>query len=308
MDLNETRDRIIYEKDGPIARITLNWPEKANAQDQKLAEEVDAALLDADRDYDIKVLVLKANGKGFCSGHAIGNNAVDYPAFVEGAKRMGTPWKPQTDLFVKPTMNLWEFSKPTIALVHGYCVGGGTHYGLITDIVIASEDAYFSYPPLQGFGMPSGECSIEPWVFMNWRRAAYYLYLAEVIDAFVADAPALLAALRRSLEEKDADELRRAAHTLKSNGATFGAEQFSELCRQLEQRAKSGQLTGASERALSRIRLRRVGFVFQSFQLIDELTGAENVLLAARLPGVAWVAIRSTFVRTRSAASSGSRS
>jgi ABC-type lipoprotein export system ATPase subunit len=44
-------------------------------------------------------------------------------------------------------------------------------------------------------------------------------------------------------------------------------------------------LTGASERALSRIRLRRVGFVFQSFQLIDELTGAENVLLAARLPG-----------------------
>ena len=48
--------------------------------------------------------------------------------------------------------------------------------GLTTDIVIASEDAYFSYPPLQGFGMPSGECSIEPWVFMNWRRAAYYLY------------------------------------------------------------------------------------------------------------------------------------
>ena len=85
MDLNETRERIIYQKDGPIAKITLNWPEKANAQDQKLAEEVDAALLDADRDYDIKVLVLKANGKGFCSGHAIGDNATDYPAFVENA-------------------------------------------------------------------------------------------------------------------------------------------------------------------------------------------------------------------------------
>jgi enoyl-CoA hydratase len=183
MDLNETRERIIYEKAGAIAKITLNWPEKANAQDQKLAEEVDAALLDADRDYDIKVLVLKANGKGFCSGHAIGNNAVDYPAFVEGAMKMGHPWKPQSDLFVKPTLNLWEFSKPTIAQVHGYCVGGGTHMGLTTDIVIASEDAYFSYPPLQGFGMPSGECSIEPWVFMNWRRAAYYLYTAEVVDA-----------------------------------------------------------------------------------------------------------------------------
>jgi enoyl-CoA hydratase len=183
MDLSETRERIIYEKEGPIARITLNWPEKANAQDQKLAEEVDAALLDADRDYDIKVVILKANGKGFCSGHAIGNNARDYPSFAEGAARTGTPWKAQTDLFVKPTLNLWELSKPTIAQVHGYCLGGGTHYGLTTDIVIASDDAYFSYPPLQGFGMPSGECSIEPWVFMNWRRAAYYLYTAEVVKA-----------------------------------------------------------------------------------------------------------------------------
>ena len=192
MDLKETRERTIYEKEGAIARVTLNWPEKANAQDQKLVEEMDAALADADRDYDIKVLILKANGKGFCSGHAIGNNAVDYPEFVEGFKHTGTPWKPQTDLFVKPVFNLWEFSKPTIAQVHGYCAGGGTHYGLPTDIVIASDDAYFQYPPLQGFGMPSGECSIEPWVFMNWRRAAYYLYLNEVIDAQKALAVGLV--------------------------------------------------------------------------------------------------------------------
>src|ERR1700739_4186167 len=107
MDLRESRERIIYEKEGPIARVILNWPEKANAQDQKLAEEVDAALLDADRDYDIKVVVLKANGKVFCSGHAIGNNAQDYPAFMKGAQVMGTPWKPQTDLFVKPILNMW---------------------------------------------------------------------------------------------------------------------------------------------------------------------------------------------------------
>jgi enoyl-CoA hydratase len=192
MDLSETRERIIYQKEGAIAKITLNWPEKANAQDQKLAEEVDAALLDADRDYDIKVLVLKANGKGFCSGHAIGDNATDYPAFVENAMVTGHPWKAQSDLFVKPTLNLWEFSKPTIAQVHGYCVGGGTHMGLTTDIVIASDDAYFSYPPLQGFGMPSGECSIEPWVFMNWRRAAYSLYMNEVIDAQKALAVGLV--------------------------------------------------------------------------------------------------------------------
>jgi enoyl-CoA hydratase len=183
MDLDETRERIIYQKDGPIARVILNWPEKANAQDQKLAEEVDAALLDADRDYNIKVVILKANGKGFCSGHVVGNMQEAYPSFYEESQVRGAPWKAQSDLFVKPVLNLWELSKPTISQIHGYCLGGGTHYGLTTDMVIAADDAYFSYPPLQGFGMPSGEASIEPWVFMNWRRAAYYLYTAEVVDA-----------------------------------------------------------------------------------------------------------------------------
>jgi CheY-like chemotaxis protein/HPt (histidine-containing phosphotransfer) domain-containing protein len=72
-------------------------------------------------------------------------------------------------------------------------------------------------------------------------------FVAEVIDAFLADAPALLATLRSSLEEGDADELRRAAHTLKSNGATLGAQGFSTICRELEQHAKENRLDGAGE-------------------------------------------------------------
>jgi len=72
-------------------------------------------------------------------------------------------------------------------------------------------------------------------------------FLGEVIDAFLGDAPELIATLRRSLEEQNTEELRRSAHTLKSNGATLGAEEFAELCRTLEQRAKAGELDGASE-------------------------------------------------------------
>ncbi|HEV2368223.1 MAG TPA: enoyl-CoA hydratase-related protein [Acidimicrobiales bacterium] len=183
MDSTQRRERIIFEKEGPIARLILNHPEKANGQDSTMVKEVDEALLDADRDYDIKVLIFKANGKGFCSGHIIGDTATAYPEFAEGSQRIGTPWKGQYDLFVRPVFNLWEFPKPTISQIHGYCLGGGTHYGLTTDIVIAADDAYFQYPPLQGFGMPSGECSIEPWIFMNWRRAAYYLYLGQTLNA-----------------------------------------------------------------------------------------------------------------------------
>jgi CheY-like chemotaxis protein/HPt (histidine-containing phosphotransfer) domain-containing protein len=72
-------------------------------------------------------------------------------------------------------------------------------------------------------------------------------FLGEVIDAFLADAPELMATLRRSLDERSTEELRRAAHTLKSNGSTLGAEQFAEVCRTLEQQAKAGELDEAPE-------------------------------------------------------------
>ena len=69
-------------------------------------------------------------------------------------------------------------------------------------------------------------------------------FLAEVIDLFLADTPALIASLRSSLERRDADELRRAAHTLKSNASTLGAAALAELCRGVEQRAKDGRFDG----------------------------------------------------------------
>ena len=72
-------------------------------------------------------------------------------------------------------------------------------------------------------------------------------FLAEVIDTFVGEAPALVATLRTAYEQDDREGLRRAAHTLKSNGQTFGAGRFSELCRELEERARSRELDGAGE-------------------------------------------------------------
>jgi PAS domain S-box-containing protein len=69
-------------------------------------------------------------------------------------------------------------------------------------------------------------------------------FLAELIGTFLSDAPALLATLRTA---RETEELRRAAHTLKSNGQTFGAGGFAELCRELEERARSGELSGADE-------------------------------------------------------------
>ena len=63
-----TLEAVIYERDPPIAPIILNRPDKANTKDSRLVREVDDCLHEADRDNDIKVVILKANCNGFCAG------------------------------------------------------------------------------------------------------------------------------------------------------------------------------------------------------------------------------------------------
>ncbi len=67
-------------------------------------------------------------------------------------------------------------------------------------------------------------------------------FLDELIDELLADAPRLIATLREAVDGGDTEAARRAAHTLKGNGRTFGAERFSSLSYQLEASAAEGDL------------------------------------------------------------------
>jgi HPt (histidine-containing phosphotransfer) domain-containing protein len=95
-------------------------------------------------------------------------------------------------------------------------------------------------------GVPNSEIILEADALQNLRDIGGEDFLIEVVDVFLADAPALITSLCRSLEHQDTEELRRAAHTLKSNGSTLGATAFANLCRTLEQHAKDGRLDGVS--------------------------------------------------------------
>jgi histidine phosphotransfer protein HptB len=92
-----------------------------------------------------------------------------------------------------------------------------------------------------------------------------WAFVRELIDAFLEDAPAELAALHSALEQDEAGEARRAAHTLKSNAATFGANPLADVSRELEEAAARGELDGGllarTEREWERARgaLERVG-------------------------------------------------
>ena len=104
-----------------------------------------------------------------------------FPEFVEAAEA-GHPWGGQATLFLWPVLHLWEFPKPTVAAVQGYCLGGAPLFVLLNDIVVAAEDAYFQMPLPQGPGFPGGETMIEPWVMMNFHQAYEYLYLSQTVD------------------------------------------------------------------------------------------------------------------------------
>ena len=180
-----TRDLgvVRYELEAPVARIVLNWPEKANAQSSEMVWQVDECLDAAEDDSEVKVVILKGEGKGFCAGHAIGGGPAAYPEFQDSQEAIGSNWIGSRKVFLWPTLRFFEFPKPMIAQVHGYALGGGTYWALLPDITITSDDAYFQMPLVQGMGFPGGETMIEPWVFMNRKRAAEYLYTAQTLTA-----------------------------------------------------------------------------------------------------------------------------
>jgi two-component system, sensor histidine kinase and response regulator len=72
-----------------------------------------------------------------------------------------------------------------------------------------------------------------------------WAFVRELIDAFLEDGPTQLATLRSAVEQAELEQARRAAHTLKSNGATFGAHSFTDLCRELEALSKQDELDTA---------------------------------------------------------------
>jgi HPt (histidine-containing phosphotransfer) domain-containing protein len=110
-------------------------------------------------------------------------------------------------------------------------------------------------------GASGSEVSLEAAALQNLRDIGGEEFLIEVVDVFLADAPALITSLRSSLERRDTEELRRAAHTLKSNGSTLGAIVFAELCRVVEQHAKDGRLDGVSQ---------LVGQIEQDYRTLEE--------------------------------------
>lgn len=146
---------VLFEKnkEKKIATITFNRPEKLNAINLEMWDRMNKLLQDAEVDDDVKVIIIKGNGRAFSSGHDVaelgfmhgygtGQAGERKPSqrqriFVDGNHFWGKRGWCQTLLTCK---------KSTIAAVQGYCYGGGLQVALECDVCIAAEDALFTHP------------------------------------------------------------------------------------------------------------------------------------------------------------------
>jgi len=166
-----------YERDGRVARITLDRPERGNGITLEMPRELAACVERANLDPEVHVIALAGNGSGFCGGYdlvasAEGRGAGDaadpdapagapnQPSVVAANHDPSGTWDPVVDFQmmwrnVRGFMSLFWSEKPVICKVHGYCVAGGTDMALCSDLLVVSEDAKIGYPPARVWGVPT---------------------------------------------------------------------------------------------------------------------------------------------------------
>ena len=136
---------VTLEKDGPVGVVTMNRPEALNALNIQVLRELDAVLDQAEEDESLFVLIVTGAGRSFVAGADIGEMS-GFTA-VEG-KAFGVLGN---QVFAK----LENLSKPTIAAVNGFALGGGCELAMSCDIRLASEKAKFGQPET-GLGITPG--------------------------------------------------------------------------------------------------------------------------------------------------------
>src|ERR1700684_4647543 len=136
-------ETLLYSTAGPVATITLNRPDQLNTIVPPMAGEMEAAIGSAERDPDIKVIVLRGAGRAFCAGYDFGEG------FQQWDDHMNTDgqWDPGKDFAMvtapigphQKFMAIWRATKPVIAQLHGWCVGGGSVLALLALISYVSD-------------------------------------------------------------------------------------------------------------------------------------------------------------------------
>ena len=171
------------ETHGHVRRLTLCRPERYNTITTELRDELDRALVAAERDRDVRVVLLDAEGPAFCAGYGLDWSTAAQAVEEEETDRVWDSVRDQHLIgsFATVWAKLHDCSKPTVAAVQGWCIAGGTNIVFNAHLIVAAESARFGYPPSRVWGVPEA-----PWTWvarMGLQRTRRYLLTGDEFSA-----------------------------------------------------------------------------------------------------------------------------
>lgn len=169
-------DLIRYEVEGPVATITLNRADKLNAINWEMVDGLDEAFNAAESDDGVKVVVLTGTGKAFSVGDDLQQawSGEKFEALMQRFKE-----RPDEPEF----MRQFEFTKPVVVAINGYCFAGALELTLWCDILIAADDAQFATQFVQ-YGLTAGAVTFYRLPrLIGHSNASYMLLTGERVDA-----------------------------------------------------------------------------------------------------------------------------
>lgn len=133
---------LLEEREGKVARLVLNRPDARNALSLALLDALEQAVTRLGSDPDVHVVVIAANGPGFCAGHDL----KELTAAREGADRGQAFFQETMGKCAKAMLSIVRCPKPVIAEVHGIATAAGCQLVASCDLAVAADDARFATP------------------------------------------------------------------------------------------------------------------------------------------------------------------
>jgi 2-(1,2-epoxy-1,2-dihydrophenyl)acetyl-CoA isomerase len=221
---------LIVERGGAVATITLNRPDARNAIDLTMRQELVAALDEVEGDAAARVLILTGAGGHFCAGGDVKSMRARRSTAGEGRARV--------EMLNRMVVRLFDFPRPTVAMVDGYAVGAGTNLALCCDLVVASERARFGELFNKIGLVPDGGGTWLLSRLVGLARAKELIFTGEVFDAVEA---ARIGLVNRVVP---AVELERATRALAETIAA-GPPGVLRLAKHMVNRAATSDLAAA---------------------------------------------------------------
>lgn len=173
--MSELKHVKVVQRDG-ISWVWLNRPEKKNAMNPRLHEEMDATLIALENDPDTKVVIIAGAGGNFSAGQ-------DLKEFFRGLEGDAAERKRIQNLANSWRWHrLYMYSKPTICMVDGFCAGGAFMQLLASDFVVTAEDAVYSLSEVNWGIIPGALVAKVVSDSILYRHALYYACLGEPFD------------------------------------------------------------------------------------------------------------------------------